>query len=100
MEVETPLPKIEKHSLPIGAIRQGEHLRMNITCMTIKLLFGHGSEDGLDDCWIDVIHDLLRKRGNVFTAPVGSHFSHELKKCCSAQNLQSNTHKLKKEKQP
>jgi len=35
--------------------------------MTIKLLFGHGSEDGLDNCWIDVIHDLLEKTGNVFT---------------------------------
>ena len=41
MEMKTPLPKIEKHSLPIGAIRQGKHLRMDITCMTIKLLFGH-----------------------------------------------------------
>ena len=79
MEVETPLPKIEKHGLPIGAIRQRKHLRMDITCMTIKLLFGHGSEDGLDDCWIDVIHDLLRKRGNVFTAPVGSYFHKNLR---------------------
>jgi hypothetical protein len=41
---------------------------MDITRMTIKLLFGHGSEDGLDNCWIDVIHDLLEKTGNVFTA--------------------------------
>ena len=65
MEMETPLPKIEKHGLPIGAIRQGKHLRMDITCMTIKLLFWHGSEDGLDNCRIDVIHDLLEKRGNV-----------------------------------
>lgn len=67
MEMETPLPKIEKHGLPIGAIRQGKHLRMDITRMTIKLLFGHGSEDGLDNCRIDVIHDLLEKTGNVFT---------------------------------
>ncbi len=67
METETPLPKIEKHCLPIGANRQGKHLRMDITCMTIKLLFGHGSEDGLDNCRIDVIHDLLEKTGNVFT---------------------------------
>ena len=67
METETPLPKIEKHSLPIGANRQGKHLRMDIACMTIKLLFGHGSEDGLDNCRIDVIHDLLEKTGNVFT---------------------------------
>jgi hypothetical protein len=67
MEMETPLPKIEKHGLPIGAIRQGKHLRMDITCMTIKLLFWHGSEDGLDNCRIDVIHDLLEKTGNVFT---------------------------------
>ncbi len=42
--------------------------------MTIKLLFGHGGKNGFDDCWIDVIHDLLRKRGNVFTAPVGHSF--------------------------
>ncbi len=41
METETPLPKIEKHCLPIGANRQGKHLRMNETRMTIKLLFGH-----------------------------------------------------------
>jgi hypothetical protein len=47
---------------------------MDETCMTIKLLFGHRGKNGFDDCWIDVIHDLLRKRGNVFTAPVGSHF--------------------------
>ena len=47
--------------------------------MTIKLLFGHGSEDGLDDCRIDVIHDLLEKTGNVFTAPVGSHFHKNLR---------------------
>ncbi len=33
--------------------------------MAIKLLFGHGSEDGLDNCRIDVIHDLLEKTGNV-----------------------------------
>ena len=38
---------------------------MDITRMAIKLLFGHGSEDGLDNCRIDVIHDLLEKRGNV-----------------------------------
>lgn len=41
MVTKTPLLKVEKHSLPIGANRQGKHLRMNITCMTIKLLFGH-----------------------------------------------------------
>ncbi len=41
METETPLPEIEKHSLTVGANRQGKHLRMDITCMTIKLLFGH-----------------------------------------------------------
>jgi hypothetical protein len=74
METKTPLPKIEEHDLTIGAFRQGKRLRMDITCMAIKLLFGHGSEDGLDDCWIDVIHDLLEKTGNVFTATVGSHF--------------------------
>ena len=68
MEMETPLPEIEKHGLPIGAFRQGMGLGMNITRMAIKLLFGHGSEDGLDNCRIDVIHDLLEKTGNVFTA--------------------------------
>ncbi len=67
METKTPLPKIEKHGLTIGALRQRKRLRMDITRMTIKLLFGHGSEDGLDDCRIDVIHDLLEKTGNVFT---------------------------------
>jgi hypothetical protein len=41
---------------------------MDETRMAIKLLFGHGSEDGLDNCRIDVIHDLLKKTGNVFTA--------------------------------
>jgi hypothetical protein len=61
MEMETPLPEIEKHGLPIGAFRQGKGLGMNITRMAIKLLFGHGSEDGLDNCRIDVIHDLLEK---------------------------------------
>ncbi len=67
METKTPLPKIEKHGLTIGAHRQRKRLGMDITRMTIKLLFGHGSEDGLDDCRIDVIHDLLEKTGNVFT---------------------------------
>jgi hypothetical protein len=55
METKTPLPKIEKHGLTIGALRQRKRLGMDITRMTIKLLFGHGSEDGLDDCRIDVI---------------------------------------------
>ena len=41
MEAETPLPKIEKHGLPIGALWQRKGLRMDETCMTIKLLFGH-----------------------------------------------------------
>jgi hypothetical protein len=68
METKTPLPEIEKHGLTIGAFRQRKRLRMDITRMAIKLLFGHGSEDGLDNCRIDVIHDLLEKRGNVFTA--------------------------------
>jgi hypothetical protein len=67
MEMETPLPKIEKHDLTIGAFRQRKRLGMDITRMAIKLLFGHGSEDGLDNCRIDVIHDLLEKTGNVFT---------------------------------
>jgi len=79
METKAPLPKIEKHDLTIGAFRQGKRLRMNETCMAIKLLFGHWGKNGLDDCWIDVIHDLLRKRGNVFTAPVGSHFHKNLR---------------------
>jgi len=48
MEAKTPLPKIEKHGLPIGAIRQRKHLRMDITRMTIKLLFGHGGKNGFD----------------------------------------------------
>jgi hypothetical protein len=68
MEAKTPLPKIEKHDLTIGALRQRKGLGMDETRMAIKLLFGHGSEDGLDNCRIDVIHDLLEKRGNVFTA--------------------------------
>ena len=41
MEAKTPLPKIEKHDLTIGAFRQRKRLGMNETCMTIKLLFGH-----------------------------------------------------------
>ena len=67
MKAKTPLPEIEKHDLPIGTFRQHKELRMDETRMTIKLLFGHGSEDGLDNCRIDVIHDLLKKTGNVFT---------------------------------
>ena len=67
MEAKTPLPKIEKHDLTIGALWQRKGLGMDITRMAIKLLFGHGSEDGLDNCRIDVIHDLLEKTGNVFT---------------------------------
>ena len=67
MKTKTPLPEIEKHSLAVGANGQGKHLRMDITRMAIKLLFGHGSEDGLDNCRVDVIHDLLKKTGNVFT---------------------------------
>jgi hypothetical protein len=41
MEAKTPLPKIEKHDLTIGTIRQGKRLRMDETCMTVKLLFWH-----------------------------------------------------------
>jgi hypothetical protein len=41
---------------------------MDETRMAIKLLFGHWGKNGLNDCWIDVIHDLLEKTGNVFTA--------------------------------
>jgi hypothetical protein len=67
MEMETPLPEVGEHELTIGAFRQRKRQGMDITRMTIKLLFGHGSEDGLDDCRIDVIHDLLEKTGNVFT---------------------------------
>jgi hypothetical protein len=67
MKTKTPLPEIEKHNLTIGAFRQRKRLGMDITRMAIKLLFGHGSEDGLDNCRIDVIHDLLEKTGNVFT---------------------------------
>jgi hypothetical protein len=48
MEMKAPLPEIEKYGLTIGAFRQRKGLRMDITRMTIKLLFGHGSEDGLD----------------------------------------------------
>jgi hypothetical protein len=48
METKTPLPEIEKHDLTIGAFRQRKRLGMDITRMAIKLLFGHGSEDGLD----------------------------------------------------
>jgi hypothetical protein len=48
--METTLPKIEKHGLTIGAFRQRKGLGMNETRVAIKLLFGHGSEDGLDDC--------------------------------------------------
>jgi hypothetical protein len=68
METKTPLPEIEKRGLTIGALGQRKRLGMDISRMAIKLLFGHGSEDGLDNCRIDVIHDLLEKRGNVFTA--------------------------------
>ncbi len=67
METKAPLPEIEKHGLTIGAFRQRKRLGMDITRMAIKLLFGHGSEDGLDNCRIDVIHDLLEKTGNVFS---------------------------------
>jgi hypothetical protein len=73
---------------------------MDITCMTIKLLFGHWGKNGFDDCWIDVIHDLLRKNGECIHSTSRKSFSQEQKKCCSAQNLQSNTHKLKKGKLP
>jgi hypothetical protein len=48
MEAQTPLPKIEKHDLTIGALWQRKRLGMDITRMAITLLFGHGSEDGLD----------------------------------------------------
>ncbi len=67
MEMKTPLPKIEKHDLAIGAFRQRKKLGMDETRMAIKLFFLHGSENRLDNCRIDVIHDLLKKRGNVFT---------------------------------
>ena len=67
METKAPLPEVGEHDLTIGALRQRKGLGMDITRMAIKLLFGHGSEDGLDNCRIDVIHDLLEKTGNVFT---------------------------------
>jgi hypothetical protein len=44
MEAKTPLPKIEKHGLQIGALGQQKGLRMYETRMRIRLLFGHGSK--------------------------------------------------------
>jgi hypothetical protein len=41
MDAKTPLPKIEKHNLPIGALWQRKRLRMNETRMAIKFLFGY-----------------------------------------------------------
>jgi hypothetical protein len=41
MDMEAPLPEIEKHDLTIGALRQRKRLGMDITRMAIKLLFGH-----------------------------------------------------------
>jgi hypothetical protein len=34
--------------------------------MTVKLLFRHGGKNGFDNCWIEMLHDLLTKKGNVF----------------------------------
>jgi hypothetical protein len=48
MEMETPLPEVGEHELTFGAFRQRKGLGMNETRKAIKLLFGHGSEDGLD----------------------------------------------------
>ena len=48
MEMKAPLPEVGEHDLTIGALRQRKGLGMDITRMAIKLLFGHGSEDGLD----------------------------------------------------
>jgi hypothetical protein len=50
MEIKTPLPEVGEHGLTIGAFRQRKGLGMDETRMAIKLLFGHGSEDGLDYC--------------------------------------------------
>ena len=63
MEMETLLPDVGENELTIEAFRLRNGLGMNETRMAIKLIFGHGSEDGLDDCLIVVIHDLLRKGG-------------------------------------
>ncbi len=97
MELETPLPKFEKHNLTIGAFWQQKRLRMNETCMTVKLLFWHRGKNGFDDCWIDVIHDLLKKRGNVFTAPGGIHFHKNLRSVNPLKILIPKTIILKRE---
>jgi hypothetical protein len=48
MEMETPLPEVREHVLTIIAFRQPKGLGINATRMVIKLLFGHGGENGLD----------------------------------------------------
>jgi hypothetical protein len=47
--------------------------------MNDELSLWHGRENGFDDCRIDVIHDLLRKKGECGAAPVGSHFHKNLR---------------------
>ncbi|MEY3498676.1 MAG: hypothetical protein RL308_345 [Bacteroidota bacterium] len=66
MQRQNQLPKIKKHDLTVGAFWQRETLLKNEACMTVKLLFRHGGKNGFDNCWIEMIHDLLTKKGNVF----------------------------------
>jgi hypothetical protein len=63
----TPDVEIDIHSVKIGALLCGIGLAANEACIFDELFLGAMLENWFDANWTIEIHDLLRKRGNVFS---------------------------------
>lgn len=59
----TPMIKTKKHSTTIRTRCWNESLPTNETSMKDKLLFWKLCKNSFDNCWIEMIHDLLLKWG-------------------------------------
>jgi hypothetical protein len=62
----TPNIEIDIHGVEIGAGLGGIALAANEACIEDELFLSAMFENWLDANWTIEIHDLLRKRGNVF----------------------------------
>ena len=59
----TPDIEIDKHCMKVGARHCGISFATDETCMKNELIFWKIRENGFDDCWIKIVHDLLLKWG-------------------------------------
>jgi hypothetical protein len=62
----TPKINVDIHGVKVGAWLGGESLTSNEAGIENELFLGAMLENWLDANWTIEIHDLLRKRGNVF----------------------------------